>query len=171
MTWHRRRLICSPQFRLSRNSALPHRVSASYSGCEPLYSAVQPVQVMTTRRRFSQVTETLACRHPKALFSACCSSLATLVQDYHLLSRHPCQRSLFTQWRDIPFTAPPRLYGQSFRIISGSCGCALSRQHDFLNPSVFGSWSPEGVVFQTSRGSPAPNNICSCFRNDLAVSV
>lgn len=25
--------------------------------------------------------------------------------------------------------------------------------------------------FQTSRGSPAPNNICSCFRNDLAVSV
>lgn len=26
---------------------------------------------MTTRRRFSQVTETLACRHPKALVSAC----------------------------------------------------------------------------------------------------
>lgn len=97
VTWHQRRLICSPQFCLSRNSALPHRVSASYGGCEPPYSAVQPVQVMTTRRRFSQVTETLARRHPKALLSACCSSLATLVQDYHLLSRHPCQRSLFTQ--------------------------------------------------------------------------
>lgn len=111
VTWHQRRLICSPQFCLSRNSALPHRVSASYGGRQPQYSAVQPVQVMTTRRRFSQVTETLARRHPKALLSACCSSLATLVQDYHLLSRHPSQRSLFTQWRDIPFTTPPRLYG------------------------------------------------------------
>lgn len=53
------------------NSALPYRVSASYGGCEPHISAVQPFQVMTTRRRFSQVTETLACRYPKALVSAC----------------------------------------------------------------------------------------------------
>lgn len=71
VTWHQRRLICSPQFCPLRNSALPHRISASYGGYEPPYSAVQPVQVMTTRRRFSQVTETLARRHPKASLSAC----------------------------------------------------------------------------------------------------
>lgn len=118
---------------------------------------------MTTRRRFSQVTETLAHRHPKALLSACCSSLATLVQDYHLLSRHPCQRSLFTQWRDIPFTTLPRLYGCSVRIISGSCGCALSRQHDFLNPSVFGSWSPEGVVLRPAGAIPPPTTFAVAF--------
>lgn len=171
MTWHRRRLICSPQFCLSRNSALPHRVSASYSGCEPLCSTVQPVQVMTTRRRFSQVTETLACRHPKALLSACCSSLATLVQDYHLLSRHPCQRSLFTQWRDIPFTTLPRLYGCSIRIISGSCGCALSRQTRLSQPVSLWFLVARRRCSQTSRGNPAPYNICSCFRNDLAASV
>lgn len=71
VTWHQRHLNCSLQFFPSRNSALPYRVSASYGGCEPHISAVQPFQVMTTRRRFSQVTETLACRHPKASLSAC----------------------------------------------------------------------------------------------------
>lgn len=71
VTWHQRRLICSPQFCPSRNSARPYRGSASYGGCEPHISAVQPFQVMTTRRRFSQVTETLACRHPNALVSSC----------------------------------------------------------------------------------------------------
>lgn len=72
------RYVASAAFKLfasvfspSRNSALPYRVSASYGGCEPHISAVQPGQAVTTRRRFSQVTETLACRHPKALVSAC----------------------------------------------------------------------------------------------------
>lgn len=116
VTWHQRRLICSPQLCPSRNSALPYRVSASYGGRQPPHSAVQPVQVMTTRRHRSQPAH----------------SLAILVRDNHLLNRRLCQRHLFTQCVYSVTTAPVmRLIRPHYLWLPG---CALSRQHDSLNP-------------------------------------
>lgn len=160
VTWHQRRLICSPQLCPSRNSALPYRVSASYGGRQPPHSAVQPVQVMTTRRRFSQVTETLARRHPKASLSAC-----SFPGDIGAGQPSSEQTSL------------PKASVHAVRIFSHHCpGNAVNQAALPLAPGVcafpatrlsqpVSLWSlvTRRRCSQTSKGTPAFYNICSPF--------
>ena len=115
---------------------------------------------MTTRRRFSQVTETLACRHPKASLSAC-SFPGDIGAGQPSSERTSLPKASVHAVHIFSYHCPGNAVNQAaLPLAPGVCAFPATR---LSQPVSLWLLVARRRCSQTSKGTPAFYNICSPF--------